>query len=158
MSFVPILKMTGSTSTSHQTAKYQHLYHRANSRLDFLCGSLFKLTSLVLVVILFVISVKIVINVARDERIDELFEFTSQIRLNSGEYQKYDKCKYLKYGDIDGDHEHFMHQLCDLTITVKTTHSNHFFKLKAILDTWFKVAPSKVRLSSIPKIKSFNLF
>lgn len=34
--------------------------------------------------------------------------------------------------------------ICDLLITIKSTRRNHDKKLKAIIDTWFNLVPSKV--------------
>jgi hypothetical protein len=58
--------------------------------------------------------------------------------------ENYDECKYLRYASIDGDDSNELNKLCDLTVTVKTTKNNHFFKLKTIVDTWYRLAPSKV--------------
>jgi hypothetical protein len=58
--------------------------------------------------------------------------------------ENFDNCKHLRYASIDLDKSNPLSKLCDLTVTVKTTKNNHFFKLRTIVDTWFRLVPSKV--------------
>jgi len=52
----------------------------------------------------------------------------------------FNECNYMRFNDSSVGE-------CDLVITVKTTKSNYRVKVKAILQTWFKLVPSKVRPS-----------
>jgi hypothetical protein len=69
---------------------------------------------------------------------------------NSCNYMKYDKWSsgQNEYADL-GD-------MCDLTVTVKTTKNNHDSKIKTILDTWFKLAPSRVYFVTDQKDDEFS--
>lgn len=49
----------------------------------------------------------------------------------------FDECNFMRFANLESDQ-------CDLVITVKTTASNYGVKLEAILQTWYKQAPSKV--------------
>lgn len=82
--------------------------------------------------------VKIELNDSNQRRI----EIEQDILVNRNT-NKYDDCNYMssvsvKNKSLGGEVE------CDLLVTVKTTSSNYAVKVRAVLDTWFKLVPSKV--------------
>ena len=59
-------------------------------------------------------------------------------------YNNYNNCSYMGFNLSNGE--------CDLFITVKTTSSFYMPRVRAILETWFKLVPSKVCLLLLQSI------
>lgn len=84
-------------------------------------------------------------NLLRHKLTMQNSRLTSNMPTN-GRY-KFNDCNYMNYSIVNDSR-----QSCDLLITVKTTNSNYNSKLKTIINTWYRLAPSKVgRLLALNK-------